>query len=93
MPLPFCAARFLGWFGIPAGFILVAVILYVLDVRWITAEMRAPGWDGNPDMDFIFMFGVLARAVLINAVLLPVTALALWLRHVSRALRNEPNVA
>jgi|688.fasta_scaffold594914_2 hypothetical protein len=91
--ISFCASRFLGWLGVPLGCFLVAVILYVLDVRWVTAAMNAPGWDGAPDMDMIFVFGVLSRVVLINGVLLPVTALGLWLRHLSRTIRNEPNVA
>ena len=91
--IAFCAARFIGWLGVPLGCFVVAVILYVLDVRWVTAAMNAPGWDGAPDMDMIFMFGVLARVILINAVLLPVTAVGLWLRHRSRRCHNEPQVA
>jgi hypothetical protein len=87
--IAFSAARFVGWLGIPAGCFIVAVILYVLDVRWVSARMSAPGWDGAPDMDMIFMAGVFVRVVLINAVLLPVTAFGLWLRHRSRHPRSE----
>lgn len=91
--IAFCAARFIGWLGVPAGSFVVAISLYALDVRWIRAEMNAPGWDGTPDMDIIFMFGVLARIVLINAVLLPAAALGLWLRYRMRCRCNEPKVA
>lgn len=90
--IAFSAARFIGPLGVLLGCFLVAIILYVLDVRWVSAAMNAPDWDGAPDMDMIFMFGVLARVVLINAVLLPVTAFGLWLRHRSRCHHNEPQV-
>jgi hypothetical protein len=31
--------------------------------------MHRPGWDGQPDQDFVFMIGVLIRIVLINTLL------------------------
>ena len=40
-----------------------------------------------------FMIGVLLRIILINAVLLPVTAIGLWLRHRSRRILKDPRVA
>ena len=79
----FCAARFGGLLGMFAGHICIAVIVGVLDVRWVTSAMHAPGWDGAPDMDFVFMVGLVLRIVLINTFLLVVTipALRAWRRH------------
>ena len=79
--IAFCLSRFLGWLGVPLGWILVAAIICILDVAWVTEATNAPDWDGTPDMDMIFMFGVLARIVLINGILLPITALSLFLRY------------
>jgi hypothetical protein len=66
-----------------------AFAVLFFDVRWIQAEMNAPGWDGVPDMDIIFQFGVLLRVVLINVVLLPVALFARWmsLRRVRAAIQ------
>ncbi len=83
--IAFCATRFLGWWGVPVGGFIVSVIYYVGTVQSVTAAMNEPDWDGTPDMDGIFMIGVLMGIVFINTCLLPVTAFGLWLRHRSRS--------
>lgn len=86
----FCAARWGGWLGVLAGQFAVAIVICVLDVLWVQSAMQQPDWQGLPDMDFIFAIGVLIRIFLINATLLPISALALWSRR--RALRTaQPN--
>lgn len=71
-----------GW-GIIVGHVLVAFTVLWLDMRWIQAEMDAPGWDGVPDMDIVFQIAVLLRVILINTVLLPISLSSRWfsLRH------------
>jgi len=91
--IAFCSVRYGGLLGMFAGHFVVALIICILDIRWVTAEMRAPGWDGAPDMDIVFHFGVIVRVLLINSVLLAVTFLALRLRKRDRTITNEPNVA
>jgi hypothetical protein len=91
--IAFCAARYGGLLGMFAGHFVVALIVCILDIRWVTAAMRAPGWDGAPDMDIVFHFGVIVRVLLINSILLAVTFLALRLRKRDRTITNEPNVA
>jgi hypothetical protein len=79
----FCAARFGGLLGMFAGHVGIAVIVGVLDVRWVTSAMHSPGWDGTPDMDVVFMVGLVLRILVINTLLLAVTipALCAWRRH------------
>jgi hypothetical protein len=79
----FCAARFGGLLGMVAGHVVIAVIVSAIDVRWVTAAMHEPGWDGAPDLDAVFMAGLVLRIFLINILLLPVTVAALntWRRH------------
>lgn len=79
--IAFATARYFRWWWIPLGQLAVAVIVYWQDVNWVQTEMRKPNWDGAPDMDIIFMFGVLIRVVLINTTLLPLTALGCWLKR------------
>jgi hypothetical protein len=75
------AAYFFRKPGIFLGHVLVAIAVVVFDVQWIQSEMRKPGWDGQPDQDFVFMFGVVLRILLVNTVLLPVSLIALRLRR------------
>lgn len=84
--IAFYAARYGGLFGMFGGHFAVAVIIYILDVRWVTAAMNAPGWDGAPDIDFIFFLGFIVRVLLINSVLLPITYWAFRVRKRSRAI-------
>jgi hypothetical protein len=80
------AARYGGWGLAPVGHLAIAAIIVLLDYRWIQYEMHKPGWDGTPDMDIIFYFGVLIRIPLLNTILLPVTGIGIWLRQ--RAARD-----
>lgn len=47
--------------GIISGELTIAVIIAVLDVRWVRAEMHMPGWNGQPDQDTVFMIGRTAK--------------------------------
>ena len=80
------AARFGRLPGIVAGHMLIAIVVTVLDVQWIQTEMHRPGWNGQPDQDFVFTIGLLIRIILINTFLLPVSALGLLSRRVPRQL-------
>ena len=77
--IAFTAARLLRWPGIFLGHLVIAAIVVVLDIRWIQAEMHAPGWNGQPDQDIMFALGAFLRIVLINTVLLPVSLFAILL--------------
>ena len=79
--VPYCAARYGGLPMVPIGHLVITALIVFLDVRWIQSEMHKPGWNGTPDMDFIFYIGVALRILLINAVLLPMTGFGLWRRH------------
>lgn len=80
----FLSARLGGTPGIFIGHFLVAIIIIVLDVGWVQAEMQKPAWDGTPDFDIVFPYGVLCRVLLINTVLLPLSLFALRLGTSSR---------
>lgn len=67
--------------GVFLGHVLIAIAVVVLDVQWIQSEMRAPGWDGQPDQDIVFLAGVLMRILLINTVLIPMSLITLRLRR------------
>lgn len=67
-----------GWV-IVVGHIPVAVAVLYFDLQWIQAEMHAPDWDGTPDQDIVFMFGVVLRVILINTVLLPLALGVRWI--------------
>ena len=86
--IAFCFARYAGLLGVFIGHIAIAVIIYILDVRWVTAAMRAPDWDGTPDLDMIFFFGFIIRVLLINSVLLAITYWAFRIRRRYRTIRN-----
>ena len=76
--IAFCSARFAGCFGILLGVGLIAIILCVLDIRWIYDEMQNHPGNGR-DADGIFILGLLLRIVIINLLLLPVRLLGLRL--------------
>ena len=40
---------------------ILSVVYGLLDFAWIRAEMDRPDWDGSPDQDAVFMFGMLLR--------------------------------
>jgi hypothetical protein len=93
--IAFVAAAYLlpKRFGIPGvliAHVLTAILIYVLDVVWISGEMNKPNYDPatGPDMDLIFTIGVLIRIVIINVILLPVALIGCVRR--SRAAKPTP---
>jgi hypothetical protein len=84
----YCFARYLPRRAIPLGHLVNAVIITALDLYWIQTEIHREGWNGLPDQDFVFFMGVIIRIIMINTVLLPVTALGSWLRN--RSLPTPP---
>lgn len=78
--LTFIASYRIGWIGFLLSLCLLPWVVGFLDIQWIQQEMNKPDWDGTPDMDIIFYFGVIVRIVIIGLVLLFVGGLALFLR-------------
>ncbi|WP_395751774.1 hypothetical protein [Prosthecobacter sp.] len=80
-------ARYAPWWCLPLGHLAVAMILNEVHGLWIDQEMRRPGWDGLPDLDIVFAIGVMTEIGFVSGILLPVTALGLYLkwREVRRA--------
>lgn len=89
--LAYTMARYAPSWCFPLGHLAVAAIIYQKHAAWIAYEMRQPGWDGTPDMDIIFAFGVWMEIVFVCAALLPFTVLGLYLkwRHVRTASRRS----
>ena len=77
----YCATRYGRWFCIPVAFFLVACAVYSVDFNLIAGQMRKPDWNGVPDLDMIFMFGVLVRVVLVSFFLTPVAIVGMLLRR------------
>lgn len=73
-----------GLGGMLAGHVVIAALITFLDVTWVQIAMNVEDWNGAPDMDLVFMVGLLIRIVLTNALLLPVTFVALWIRSTRR---------
>jgi hypothetical protein len=72
------ASFFGGWIGIIAGHYMIALVVLLLDIDYaVTHEYM--------DMDIVFTMGVLLRIVLINIVLLPVSAAGLLVRRRRKA--------
>jgi hypothetical protein len=90
--IAFCVSRYGGLLGMFVGHFVIALIVGFLDVCWVTSAMQAPSWDGAPDMDIVFYFGIIVRVLLINSTLLAVSYSALRIRKRSRAIPNELNV-
>jgi hypothetical protein len=86
----YCVARYTRWWCIPIGYLVVAVIMYQVDVAWIHYEMSRPGWDGTPDMDMVFAIGLFARMGFLCVALLPFTAVGFWLRRRYSRLTKAP---
>jgi hypothetical protein len=89
--LTYCLARYGPWWCIPFGYLAVAVIIDQMHVAWITHEMSRLGWDGEPDMDIIFVYGILAHIGRVWMGLLPITIIAVWLkrRHTRLTSRGD----
>lgn len=91
--LVFCAARYTPWFCIPFSFLIVAIVIYCVDFNWVQSEMRKPGWDGTPDLDMIFMCGLLLRIALASIVLTPICVTGTVLRRRSEKRLQAQTVA
>ena len=74
--IAYCTARYGFWWCVPVGHLVTAGLILILDVNWAVEERKRPGWSEDPDLDIIFSYGVLYRAVLVNVLLQPVTLLA-----------------
>jgi hypothetical protein len=85
----FAAARFGRGWGIVAGQVLIGLLILCIDTAWIGERMRTPGYqmEHGPDMDAAFDFGVMARAVLVNALLIPVSIAGVLLSRRPRQTR------
>jgi len=91
--LVFCAARYTPWPCVPLSLLIVSYLIFHVDYTWVQTEMRKPDWNGLPDLDMIFMFGVLVRMALVSIVLTPVAIVGLRLRGRKRRGLHEPNAA
>jgi hypothetical protein len=78
--IAFLASRCGGWIGMFLGQCVVAGAVLVLDIDYATTHAYM-------DMDIVFTLGLLARVMLINTVLLPVSAIGIFLRR-KRRKRN-----
>src|SRR5204862_8229779 len=67
--IAFIAAYFLRLRGIILGHILVAIIVVLLDLRWIQSEMHKPGWNGQPDQALVVLIRVVVPLLLRNLAL------------------------
>ena len=86
-------ARYARVWGVFGAHFIVAAVVAVLDIGWLQQEMSRPDWlaSGGPDFDVIFLIGTLFRIVLINAVLLPVAGIGIWLgRGPAAGLKHGP---
>ena len=90
--IAFVSARYFGRRGIIVGVVALAILIYILDIMWITADIKEHPEHGR-DTDFVFLFGVLIRIVLFNIVLLPVTFIGMKLRARSLITKHDTNVA
>jgi hypothetical protein len=68
------ASYFAGWIGILVGCFVVALGVLLLGIDYATTHAYM-------DMDIVFTMGVIFRAVLINGILLPISALGFFLRR------------
>lgn len=70
--------RFGGLVGLLGAPIAITALVVISDLLWIQSEMHRPGWDGQPDQDFVFVIGTLLRIVFVNSVLLPIGLVGFW---------------
>jgi hypothetical protein len=64
----------------------ISLLLVAIDVHWIFDEMRHHPENGR-DADFYFWFGVLARLVVFNGILAPVSLIGWRVKAVIRKSR------
>ena len=72
----FAAAREGGWPGALVAHVAIALVIVLLDVRWVASHGLNP-----PDNWLGGSIAIMLRAVLINVLLFPLSVIALWLRH------------
>jgi hypothetical protein len=86
--IAFTAARLGRWWGVFASQMIVGLLILGIDVAWISEQMLAPGYQvgQGPDMDAAFAFGVMARVVLANILLLPVSIAGILLPRRTRRI-------
>jgi integral membrane sensor domain MASE1 len=77
----FAAARDGGWRGAVIAHVSIAFLIVALDLRWIAGNGLQPTGNGLGTT-----IAITLRVLLINAVLLPLSVIALGLRH--RGLRR-----
>jgi hypothetical protein len=78
------ASYFGGCIGMFVGWLAVSFAVLLLDIDYATTHAYM-------DMDIVFTMGVMFRAVLINAALLPVSVLGVFLRRRRKGKRaGEP---
>jgi signal transduction histidine kinase len=89
--IAFVSARYFGRRGIIFGAIALAILIYILDSMWITADIKEHPEHGR-DTDFGFLVGVLMRLILFNIVLVPVTFIGMKLRARSLSTKHDTKV-
>jgi len=89
----YCAARYLGLWGILLAHLLVTGVIIFLDVQWIQEEMTDP--TSRADQDLVFFVGVMIRIVVMNVILMPIALSGYWRRVAvaSRADATQTEVA
>jgi len=80
------ASFFGGWIGVIPGHYLIAFVVLLLDIDYAATHEHM-------DTDIVFTIGVLFRIVLINTVLLPVSALGLSARSRRRGRAKSTRTA
>ena len=81
--IAFSTARFLAWWAVPIGHLVVFGIVAHLDIRWIQIDVA------GREQDIGFYVGIFIHAFMVNTILLPITALGLWHKQRSRILSCE----
>lgn len=65
------AAKKYGYLGLFIAHCIIFVSVFASDLRYVSQLMSQPEWDGNLDLDIIFLVGVTFRTIVINVLLLP----------------------
>jgi hypothetical protein len=82
--IAFCGARYLGWLGVPAAALLIAVMIVFIEFHSVVHDMREYPNSGR-DIDGPFFIGVVFRVCFYNAIVLPVSIIGIKLR--ARSIR------
>ena len=76
--IAFSTPRFLSWWAVPIGHLVVFGIVAHLDIRWIQID------GAGREQDIGFYVVIFIHAFMVNTILLPITALGLWHKNRSR---------